>query len=138
MGKLRKHNMNWHEELSCYVCQKWISSKKEMMKHKEIKQSMKIRDCKYFLEGQCRDGSEEWIYSHRSNEVPKVLQNKVQNLNREKCQKESCQDQRCKLSHYQKLRSEIQCRYGDNCNRNECDSKHENKYKNKGHMKVFH
>ena len=138
MGNLRKHNMNWHEELSCYICQKTISSKKEIMKHKAVYHNMKIRDCSYFLQGLCRDGEEECIYSHGINTTPKQVEAKTQNKNRERCPTENCKDQRCKLSHFMRSRNEIPCRYGDQCNREVCDFIHKNKTEIKVHMKGFH
>ena len=142
MQQLRKHNVNWHEELNCYICQKLLPSKKEIMTHKERAHKMLIRECKYFSEGTCQDGAEECIYSHGNNKRDQNGQEKHQNKpgkeNREHCKTINCRDQRCQLSHLRKSRSEIICRYGNKCNREDCDFKHENRINIKTNKQDFH
>ena len=98
MYQLRKHNMNWHEELNWFICQKLVPSKKEIMTHKERDHKMVIRECKYFSEGTCQDGAEECIYSHGNNKRDQNGQEKHQNKpgkeNREQCKTINCRDQR--------------------------------------------
>ena len=137
MFQLRKHNTNWHEPLNCYICKTNVQSKKEMMRHKEAVHKMKILECKYFSEGNCRDSQEECIYSHDIKKNENNLHNRSVNKEREKCETKNCVDQRCKLSHFRMSKSEIPCRYSNHCNKEDCEFKHNENTHIKSHMKNF-
>ena len=107
------------------------------MRHKEISHKMRILECKFFSEGNCRDGLEECIYSHDTNKPEKGFQQRSDAKERNKCETENCRDQRCKLSHFRIGKSETPCRFATQCNRQDCEFKHEKNIQIKSHMKGF-
>ena len=116
MSLLRRHDWRSHREIDCNLCGETIESRQDIKKHRETKHQMfKKVFCKYYPE--CIDGDECFFEHERESNVYEAYEA----LN---CPDgEKCKNQSCNFSE-QKHTSISICKFQANCNRLNCQFKH--------------
>ena len=116
MRFLRRHDWRSHREIDCNICGEIIPSREDIKSHRQLKHQMFKRVfCKYFPS--CLDGDECFFEHEKDSNVPGTKEDLY-------CPNgEKCNDQSCKFSE-QKHKSTFLCKFQANCNRLNCQYKH--------------
>ena len=116
MSQLRRHDWRSHREIECNICGENIQSRENIKSHRQTKHQMFKRIfCKYFPA--CLDG-EECFFEHKKDFNVSEEYDGLSCPNGEKCV-----DQSCKFSE-QRHTLTILCKFQANCNRLNCQYKH--------------
>ena len=140
---LKRHIHTRHEPIVCYLCDEDISSRYDLMKHKEVVHKItKLMTCKFFLENDC-------LYSHKNSDEPKNMEafnnNKTHKTQRQiVCKKGKKCDRKCDFTENAHMHiSDVFCHFQEKCTKERCPFKH-NKAKesffkggNKNNKKVY-
>ena len=116
MSQLRRHDWRSHREIECNICGDAIQCRQDIKNHRQSKHQMFKRIfCKYYPA--CIDGDECFFEHEKDINVPEEYDG-LSCPNGEKCK-----DQTCKFSE-QRHSITILCKFQANCNRLNCQYKH--------------